>query len=161
MESLARVLRHAVHHKRAASKAFSKQDLTAISRAIHDMRQRHEAEIMVVIENSLSGKRLARGTTARQRAVEIFAKYKTWDTEANNGILIYVLLADRSVSILHDRGLKQIADSAWTDAVSAIRGEFREGRFKEGLFAGISTVSRHLPARTTGNSELPEAPIVI
>jgi uncharacterized membrane protein len=105
MKKLARIVRHAIHHKRAARKTFSAEDLAEIGRAVRAAKEEREAEIRVVVENSLSGKRLARGTSPQRRGMEIFAKHHVWDTDFNNGILIYILLADRHVAVIADRGL--------------------------------------------------------
>lgn len=48
---------------------------------------------------------MARHIDVRQRAAEVFAVERVWDTEENSGILIYVELADRRVEILADRGI--------------------------------------------------------
>ena len=47
---------------------------------------------------------LWRGATARERAVTLFGKLRVWDTEHNNGVLIYLLLAEHAIEIVADRG---------------------------------------------------------
>jgi len=105
--------------------------------------------------------------TARERAVELFTRLRVWDTEDNAGALIYVLLADRRVEIVGDRGIHaRIGDTAWAAICSAMEREFAQGRFEQGMLRGLAAMGdllqKHFPARPGGNpNELPDAPVTI
>jgi len=90
------------------------------------VRAAHSGEIRVAIEGALEPGEVWHGKTPRERALEVFAALGVWDTEANNGVLIYVLLADRDVEIVADRGFNgRVPDSEWQAACEDIRREFR------------------------------------
>jgi uncharacterized membrane protein len=108
------------------------------------------------------------GKSPRQRAVEVFAGLGVWDTESNNGILIYVQLADRDVEIVADRGFNGRVDaSEWTAVCSAMEEAFRAGQFEAGAVAGVQAagrlLARHYPPLPGGRDEdeLPNRPAVL
>jgi uncharacterized membrane protein len=89
-----------------------------------------------------------------------------WDTEHNNGVLIYVLLADKDVEIVADRGVdRKVGQDTWQAICHAMESAFREGRFEDGALDGIAAINKllaqHLPRRATGPNELPDQPIVL
>lgn len=162
---LLRIIKHVTHPRAKAKRAFSQDDLAAIGDAVLLAKAHREGEIRVVVENSLSHKRLARGTTPRARSMEIFAKHHCWDTENNDGILIHLLMADRHVAIIADRGIDaRVPPGTWDVAVEVMEKAFREGRFQQGVLKGIGAIANALPKRDepkTGPYDLPEHPIVI
>jgi uncharacterized membrane protein len=162
---LARIIKHVIHPKAKAKRTFSRHDLRAIGDAVFLAKTHRQGEIRVVVENALSHKRLARGVAPRTRSMEIFAKYHCWDTEKNDGILIHLLMADRHVAVIADRGIDtKVPPGTWDGAVRVMEKAFRDGRFKEGVLDGIGTIANALPERTepkTGPFDLPEDPIVI
>jgi len=73
-----------------------------------------------------------------------------WDTEANNGVLIYLLLAEHAIEIVADRGLaRHVPAEHWQTIVAGMRQAFRAGRYEEGLNTAIDAVdamlARHFP----------------
>lgn len=109
---------------------------------------------------------LLHGTTARQRALEVFSDLNVWDTEDNSGVLIYVLLADRQVEILADRSInKMVGEATWQAICHNMETAFHDGRFREGAIAGVRAISqvlaRHFPAHGPNPDELPNAVIII
>ena len=91
------------------------------------------------------------GRTPRQRAHEVFAHLRIWDTEHNSGVLIYVLLADHAIEIVADRGIAAlVAEAEWNRSAPACREHFAAGRFEQGAVEGVTAVSdilaRHFPA---------------
>ena len=75
--------------------------------------------------------------TPRERAGQVFAQLRVWDTELRNGVLIYVLVADRDVEIVADRGAAaRISPTEWEGVCRLIESHFREGRFREGSHCG-------------------------
>ncbi len=111
-------------------------------------------------------KPLLAGQTARQRAIEVFSQLRVWDTEHNNGVLIYLLLADRDVEIVADRGVHaKLGQATWEAVCQEMEAAFRQGKFEEGVIAGIRSVgahlARHYPQVGTKTNELPDRPVLI
>ncbi len=97
----------------------------------------------------------------------MFGHLRVWDTEQNNGVLIYLLLADRAIEIVADRGLmRRVPAATWEAIVARMSGTFRAGRFDEGLHQAIDEVSAllvaHFPLRAGEHNpnELPNAPLI-
>src|SRR5690606_35682461 len=105
---------------------------------------------------------LWQGISPRQRAEHAFAILRTWDTHANNGVLIYLLLADHAIEIVADRGLREVVDAArWQDVCDHLREQLQQGDREAAVLAAVAEVSRLLaahfppdPSRPSGN-ELP------
>ena len=123
-------------------------------------------EIRFAVEGALEPGEVWHGKTPRERALEVFAALGVWDTEANNGVLIYVLLADHDVEIVADRGFNERVPAAeWQAVCEDMEREFRAGRFREGGVAGVEDVGAHHRARISRSSpgqrdedELPNRP---
>jgi uncharacterized membrane protein YgcG len=163
---LARVLRHVLSPPWRSRTAFPPATLQAIERAIQSSEASHRGQIRFAVETALELLPLLRGVTARERALEVFSALRVWDTEHNNGVLIYVLLADRDVEILADRGLHARLGAADLERICrAMEQAFRAGRFQEGVVAGIealgSYLARHFPREAPGPNELPDQPVVL
>jgi uncharacterized membrane protein len=90
---------------------------------------------------------------------------RIWDTAHNNGVLIYLLLADRDVEIIADRGIDaKVGADGWEKICTEMEADFRSGNFERGAIRGIEAVSRQLAAHFPGHggpNELPDAPVVI
>jgi len=145
---------------------FSKTTLKAIEQAIKLSETQHSGELRFAIETTLPSLRIWQGQTARQRATELFAKLGVWDTEENSGVLIYLLLADREVHILADRGInKRVPQADWDAVAQAMEGCFRQGDFLHGSLEGIERITTilatHFPASPDNPDELPNQPIII
>jgi uncharacterized membrane protein len=138
--------------------------MQAIERAIRESEKTHRGQIRFAVEAALDTLPLLRGQTARARAVEVFSHLRVWDTEHNNGVLIYLLLADRDVEILADRGIHgRVSAEAWERVCREMEAAFRAGRFEDGALAGIRAVgallAQHFPG--AGGHELPDRPVVL
>lgn len=132
-----------------------------IEAAITTSEQHHAAEFRFVVESTLHPVQLLRGETARQRALAVFSQLRIWDTAANNGVLIYLLLADRDVEIVADRGFNGRVEAAvWENICREMEAAFRAGRFESGALLGIARVDELLrrlyPADETNRNELPD-----
>ena len=164
MGRLARLWRHANTGTLAARRHFPPATLDAVEQAIKACEGRHGGEIRFAVEDSLSLLEVWRGLTPRQRAAQKFAELGVWDTASNNGVLVYVLLADRDVEIVADRGLAAVRQDEWEPCCRVMEEHFRAGRFAEGAIAGIEAVAavlaRH-PAGPDAGNELPDAPAVL
>jgi len=163
---LARMLRHLTMPQWRAGQVLSRGALLRIEHAIAASESRHSGQIRFAVENALDLHALLRGESARERAIEVFAALRVWDTEHNNGVLIYLLLADRDVEIVADRGIhKRVGSRAWEEVCREMEAAFRQGRFEAGLLGGIARVSRYLetsfPGQVPGPNELPDRPVVL
>ena len=162
-----RWIRHLFLDHLAQTRAFPRATLEAIARAVARQEKRHRGELRVAIEGGLPLQVLVARRGARERALELFARLRVWDTEDNAGVLIYLLLADRRVEIVADRGIHaRVGDTAWETICGAMQQEFAAGRFEAGTLAGLSAVSdllaQHFPPKTGDNpNELPDAPLVL
>lgn len=163
-----RWFRHLFATRTALRRAFSLDSLEAIERAVDESERQHSGEIRVAIEGSLEPGEVWRGKAPRERALEVFAALGVWDTVANNGVLVYVLLADRDVEIVADRGFNELVpQEQWSAVCDHMEQEFRAGRFREGAVAGVQDVgrivARHFPRRPgeRDRDELPNRPALL
>jgi uncharacterized membrane protein len=164
--SLKRLARHLFATTLRTHRCFPTHTLSAIEQEIRSAEKRHSGELRVAIETALEVAALWRGVTPRQRALEVFGRLGVWDTAHNNGVLIYVLLADRDVEIVADRGFYGLVrPDEWEAVCHAIEQEFRERRFKDGLLVGVRAVSalieRHFPPEPRDVNELPDRPVIL
>ena len=161
-----RIGRHLVEHRWRARRDFPPRVLAAIERSIKTGEATHSGQVRFVVEGALDGAPLFRDQPARERAIDIFAKLRIWDTTHNNGVLIYLLLADRDVEIVADRGIDaKVGAAGWQKICTEMEADFKTGNFERGVIRGIEAVSRqlakHFPAHGGGPNELPDAPVVI
>lgn len=149
-----------------ARRYFSNAAMQHIEAAIRQSECMHTGEIRLVVEAGLHPLHLIMGKTPRQRALELFARLGIWDTADNNGVLIYLQLADRDVEIVADRGIHgHVGTSGWEAICKEMEAAFRRGQFESGVLAGIQQIGtvlqQHFPAAAANNNELPDAPLVI
>lgn len=161
-----RVGRHLLEHRWRLKRIFTPAVLARIEAAIKASEARHSGEIRFVVEGALDGAPLFRDQPARERALDIFSELRIWDTEQNNGVLIYLLLADRDFEIVADRGIDaKVGAAGWEKICGQMEKDFRAGDFEHGVITGIEAVSnlmaRHFPAQGSGRNELPDAPVVM
>ncbi|MFN4148222.1 MAG: TPM domain-containing protein [Rhodocyclaceae bacterium] len=136
-----------------------------ITAAVAASERRHRGEIRIAIEGPLPVADLWRDVSPFDRAAELFAALRVWDTEENSGVLIYLQLVDHAVEILADRGIAaRVPPAAWQAICRDLAPALREGRYREGLLAAIEEVTRllaaHFPAGDANANELPDAPWV-
>ena len=143
--SIGRWLRHWFTTPHAVRKAFNEDSLGRIQQAIADSERSHSGEIRFAVEASLPWSYLKRDAPARQRAAMVFSKLRVWDTEQNNGVLIYVELADHSIELIADRGIaRRVPRAEWDAICMAMRDQFRAGRFEQGAIAAVGSVGELL-----------------
>jgi uncharacterized membrane protein len=160
---VARIWRHLVYSPRALRRAFQDDTLARIESAVKSAETDHTGEIRIALEGDLDLAELWRGRTPRDRALEVFAQLGVWDTARNNGVLLYVLLADRDVEIVADRGFTSlVSHSEWEQVCRVIEKEFAAGRWESGIMAGIDAVSAivaaHFPFVEGDRDELSNRP---
>ncbi len=169
-QRLARLVRHR-WAEGALRRTFPPELIERLARRVAASERRHTGQICICVEGGLPLSYLWRGASARERAVALFGKQRVWDTEANNGVLIYLLEADHAIEIVADRGLaRKVAPQTWHTMVEQIGTSFRAGRHEEGLTQALAEVSallvRHFPASdfdhrdTSLHNELPDQPWV-
>ena len=161
-----RIGRHLMEHRWRLRRIFPPKVLANIERAIRASEATHSGQIRFVVEGALDGAPLFRDQPARGRALDVFAQLRIWDTADNNGVLIYLLLADRDFEIVADRGIDgKVGAAGWEEICKAMESDFRAGHFERGVIKGIDAVSRllaaHFPKRGAGRNELPDAPVVM
>jgi uncharacterized membrane protein len=120
----------------------------------------------VAIEASLPPARVLKRLTPRERALEVFGLLRVWDTEENSGVLVYLLLADRDVEIVADRGIHRIVgDAAWKAICARMEQSFAAAKYVDGVTAGVSEISEllaaHFPREGTGSNELSDKPVIL
>ena len=164
---LARLVRHRLFDEGDTARAVSKEALARIGARVAASEKHHGGEIRVVVEAGLPLSYLRRGASPRDRAVSLFGKLRVWDTEANSGVLIYLLLAEHAIEIVADRGLNRHVDAAaWAAIAEQMKEAFRHGDFEAGLMAAIDSVDallvRHFPPQEgrVDVNELPDAPLL-
>jgi uncharacterized membrane protein len=161
-----RIGKHLVEHRWRVRRIFPPQVLTLIEQAIKAGETTHSGQVRFVVEGALDGAPLFRDQPARDRAIDIFSQLRIWDTAHNNGVLIYLLLADRDVEIIADRGIDaKVGATGWEKICQSMEADFRAGNFTGGAIKGIQSVSRqlaaHFPKHGMGPNELPDEPVVI
>jgi uncharacterized membrane protein len=161
-----RIGKHLIEHRWRAQRVFPPKVLAAIEQAIKAGEATHSGQIRFVVEGALDGAPLFRDQPARERALDIFSQLRIWDTAHNSGVLIYLLLADRDVEIIADRGIDaKVGAAGWEKICTDMENTFKAGDFERGVIGGIQAVSRQLakyfPPHGVGPNELPDAPVVI
>lgn len=161
-----RVLAHWMTGDDAARRAFPDAVMDRIEAAIREGERAHGAEVVFAVEASLPTRALWAGESPRERALEAFGFLGCWDTEDNNGVLIYLLLADRDVEIVADRGAaRAVAPEAWEAACREMEAHFRARRFEQGALAGVRRIHALLapgfPPRPRDAGELANRPVII
>jgi uncharacterized membrane protein len=167
---LGRLIRHVAASHWRTRLLFPKSTLDAIEQAVARAERTHAGEIRFAIETSLAPLLVINDLSPRARALDVFAHLKVWDTEHNNGVLIYVQLADRDVEIVADRGLAaRVSQSEWEAVCRLMEEHFRAGRHEAGAIAGVDAVgtllARHYPAdvppSAPAHNQLPDRPTLL
>jgi uncharacterized membrane protein len=160
--STKRVLQHLAIG--SVRRAFDAETLDAIEKTISEMERSHGGEIRFAIEASLPALDVMRKVMPRDRALQVFSDLRVWDTEANNGVLIYVLWADRDVEIVADRGYNgRVSAREWSEVCHRMEQLFGNGDTRraatEGIRAVGALIGQHFPA--VDRDELPNRPVVL
>ena len=161
-----RIARHLLVTDGQVSRAFTRSALNKIEAAIKASEAEHVGEIQFAVEGGLDGAPLFKGQSARERAIELFSQLRVWDTQHNTGVLIYLLLADRAVEIVADRGIHAKVDSQeWNKVCRQMEAAFRQSDFEGGVVSGVQAVTRlllqHFPSDSHARNELPNQPVVL
>ena len=167
MNRLQRILKHRWLDDADTRRAIPQHLADKLARRVAASEQRHTGEIRIYVEAGLPFSYLWRDAKPRERAVAMFGKLGVWDTEQNNGVLIYLLLAEHAIEVVADRGLSRHVDAAqWQEIVRRMGSAFRAGHYEEGLAQAVEEVTallvRHFPVGpgAPNPNELPDAPIL-
>lgn len=166
MNKFARFIKHLTAARWQVRRRLPAHSMNAIAAAIHASEKLHMGELRFAVEAGLDWPDLFAGITSRERALEVFSHLRVWDTEHNSGVLIYLLLADRKVEIVADRGIhSRVGNSAWISICQDMESKFRSGDFESGVLLGITEITallqQHFPAQTNNPNDLPDRPTVL
>lgn len=148
-------------------RAFPEAALDRIEQAIKASEYSHDGEIVFAVEAALDLASLLKDKPARERAIDVFSMLRVWDTGLNNGVLIYLLMADRDVEIIADRGIyAKVGQAGWEHICQAMEVAFRQSQFEQGILTGIEAITQQLqtffPASDRGRiNELSNKPVIL
>ncbi|WP_374316985.1 TPM domain-containing protein [Aquabacterium sp.] len=168
MQTWRRTLRHLWLDAGDARRALTPSGLKRLEEAVRQSEIHHRGELRLCVEASLPLPLLWRGMSARQRAIEVFSRLRVWDTAQNNGVLIYLLLADRRIEIIADRGLSEhVSKAQWQAMADTLGTQLAQGAFEQGMRGAIAEVDallrQHFPAHQheLDVNELPDAVVLM
>lgn len=166
MANIKRILSHLLTTHWRVRRTFPRKTMRAIAQAIAQSESSHVGHLCFAVEGALSFPALRKGVMPRERALEVFSQLRVWDTEQNNGVLIYLLLADRCVEIVADRGIHaRVGAQGWQAICSQMEAAFRRGEYERGVIEGIRSVTQsltqHFPARDRREQALPSKPVIL
>jgi hypothetical protein len=165
MNRLLRTLQHRAWDDTDTRRVLPSAVIERLRQRVAASERRHSGEIRICVESGLPLSYLWRGLSARDRAITMFGKLRVWDTEHNNGVLVYLLLAEHAIEVVADRGLNRHVDAdEWARIVAGMRESFRSQRYEEGLGAALDAVdallARYFPLGSAqpNPNELPDEP---
>ncbi len=161
-----RFFQHLVSNPWQVQRHFSSEALHNIEKAIVASEKTHAGEIRFVVEAGLHPYEIVFNKTPKKRAIELFGRLNIWDTEHNNGVLIYLLLADRDVEIVGDRGVHQhVGHDGWEVICREMEALFRKNEFEAGVLQGIDKISavlqQHFPQDGASKNEISNKPLIL
>ncbi|HRO57891.1 MAG TPA: TPM domain-containing protein [Burkholderiaceae bacterium] len=166
----ARIWAHLVCDARSVRRSFPDPVLERIEQAVSEGERRHGAEVRIAIEAGMHWTRVLRGVSPRERAIEVFSELRVWDTEANNGVLLYLLLADHAIEIVADRAAAAALSTArMQQACERLRAAFVEERYEQGVLEALAVLHEDLAlafpisaqAGHADADELPNRPAIL
>jgi len=150
--NIKRISRHLLLTHWHVNRAFPQHTCAAIEQAISASMSAHVGQIRFAAEGALHSVPLFKGQSASERALDVFSQLRVWDTPANNGLLIYLLLADRTVVIVADRGIdSKVGARDWEKICQAMESAFEQGHYEVGVISGIQSVTQHLSKHYPGS----------
>jgi uncharacterized membrane protein YgcG len=168
MNRLIRLIRHRWHDDTAVRRVLGAEGRQRIETRVSALERGISGELRVCVEGGLPIGYVWRAATARERAVAMFGKLRVWDTEHNNGVLIYLLLAERQLEIVADRGIARwVPALVWQEISESMANEFQSGRYTEGILGALDKVGalmgEHFPigADSLNPNELPDTPAIL
>lgn len=168
---LQRLWRHRWLNERVLGQIRSPEMLSRLERRVAASEAQHTGEIRICIEAGLPLQELLHdlptSELVRARAVAVFAELGVWDTAHNNGVLIYLLVAEHAIEIVADRGLTPwVNTDHWQGLIGRMSIAFQRGDHEGGLTHALDEVSalllKHFPSgpHNANPNELPDHPVV-
>jgi uncharacterized membrane protein len=166
MNKFKRALRHLLTTTASGRRAFSSDSLHTIQAAIAEGELQHRAEVRLIVEPSMPISAVLDDMTPRERACELFAMYRVWDTEENCGVLVYINLADHDVEIVADRGAARvISDAEWEAVCSTMTHGYARGDYCDSTVAGLrqlnTLLAERFPDQGSRVNQLSDRPLVL
>ncbi|VTU14320.1 TPM domain-containing protein [Variovorax sp. RA8] len=168
LSTLRRLWRHRWVDGADVRRVLPPEALERLKARVAASERRHRGEVRICIEAGLPWSYIRRAAPARERAITLFGKLRVWDTAHNNGVLIYLLLAEHAIEIVADRGIDaHVSADEWAAMARRMASAFREGRFEDGLTQALEEVSALLVAHfplaegEPDRNELPDEPVVV
>jgi uncharacterized membrane protein len=172
LERIKNLFKHRWFDEASATRCVSAAALQRLCVRVQSSEKLHTGQIRVCVEGGLPTSYLWRKTTmkavTRQRAVMLFSKLRVWDTESNNGVLVYLLLAERAIELVADRGLSNhVSPETWASMVHRLEAALKQDQFEQGLADAVDEISTRLVAhfpRVAGVSypnELPDKVVLM
>lgn len=165
---LLRLWRHRWVDAADVQRALPPEALQRLGARVAASERRHSGEVRICIEAGMPWSYIRRGAAARERAITMFGKLRVWDTADNNGVLIYLLMAEHAIEIVADRGIDaHVTAQEWAAMAKRMGAAFREGRFEDGITQALEEVSALLVAHfplaegEPDRNELPDEPVVV
>jgi len=165
---LLRLWRHRWVDAADVQRALPPEALQRLGARVAASERRHSGEVRICIEAGMPWSYIRRGAAARERAITMFGKLRVWDTAHNNGVLIYLLMAEHAIEIVADRGIDaHVSAKEWAAMAKRMGAAFREGRFEDGITQALEEVSALLVAHfplaegEPDRNELPDEPVVV
>lgn len=158
MNSVLRLLKHRWLDASDACRAVPDDMADRLARRVAASEIRHTGQVRLCVEASLPAADVWRAGTAlplaevvRERALGWFGRLGVWDTEHNNGVLIYLLLAEHAIEVVADRSLaRRVGPGEWQAMVGRLGQQLKSGQIEDGLTQALEEVSallvEHFPA---------------
>jgi uncharacterized membrane protein len=130
-------------------------DAGRVRAAIGEAERRTSGEIRVSVARFFWG-------PVEPAARRAFRRMGMAATRDRNGILFFIVPARRRFVVLGDEGIHaKVGRDFWTEVAAAMEGDFRKGRFTDGLIEGIRACGERLAAhfpyeRAADKNELPD-----
>jgi len=167
--NIKRIAKHLTMTDWQVKQVFTEKTLTAIEESIKTSEAAHAGQIRFVVEGALDCAPLFKHQSSQERALDVFSQLRiwdTWDTEHNNGLLIYLLFADRAVEIVADRGIHaKVGAEEWQTICRRMESDFKQANYQNGVLMGIDAMTQlltqHFPASEGSQNELPDKPVVL
>ena len=122
----------------SSTKFLTENDEQEIVAAIALAEKQTSGEIRVHIEETSS-------KLPYERAKEVFEMLGMHQTALKNGVLFYVCIQNKNFAILGDKGINEkVASNFWDTTKDVVLENFKMGKFKEGLVAGITRAGGQL-----------------
>jgi uncharacterized membrane protein len=71
----------------------------------------------------------------------LFGELRVWDTEHNNGVLIYLMFAERRIEIVADRGIaRRVPQETWQAISDGLAQALKSGHHELGLLGAVDQI---------------------